>query len=280
MSTGSTYWRASLDYGRDFYPCIRNLLVHLDLQQKTFSPRMLRSSHHQLPILHLNSAGMLSDMPTFSFQLESLYSRNMRRPEVLVPIHCGLQLVDGRYYRSFTIAYSVGPSDVDWKEVRSEYPILHGHSVWMTPDPYNSPLRAQPDQGFANLCNSICIITLVRIKVTADMNATNATKNTALISLLTCLESSLGVVNACLPVSRPVLDKLKPDSLIRALWSWTSTKCGATSHDYEMHTKPKQIISPVENKSKRNEWKTSQEAITNLPNAVWSPLPSPRKGFE
>ena len=280
MSTGSNYWRASLDIGRDFYPCIRNLLVHLDLQQKTFSPRMLRNSHHQLPILHLNSAGMLSDMSTFRLQLESFYSWNMRRPEVLVHVHWGLQLVDGRYYCSFTIACSVGPSDVDRKEDRSEHPILHGHSVWMTPDPYHSPLREQRDQGLANLCNSICIITLVRIKVTADINATNAASQTALISLLTCLESSLGVVNACLPVSRPVFDKLRPDSLFRSLRSWTSNKRNATSDDYEMHAKPQLVTSPVEKKSKRKELKTSQDSITNLPNDVWSPLSSPRKGFE
>ena len=133
-ATGSTYWRASLDHGRDFYPCIRNLLVHLDLQQKTFSPRMLRSSHDQLPLLHHISIGILSHMSTFSLQLESFYSRDMRRPEVLVPIRWGLQLFDGRYYRSFTVACSMGPSDADRKEDRFEYPVLHGYNVWMTPN--------------------------------------------------------------------------------------------------------------------------------------------------
>lgn len=53
----------------------------------------------------------------------------MRGPEVFVPIHWGLQLVDGRHYRSFTIACSMGPSDVYGKEDLSEHPILHGHSV-------------------------------------------------------------------------------------------------------------------------------------------------------
>ena len=139
---GSTCWRASLDYGRDFYPCIRNLLIHLDLQQKTFSPRMLRSSHDQLPILHRHSTGILSDMPTFSLQLESFYSRKMRRPEVLVPIRWGLQLFDGRYYRGFTIACTMGPSDADAKEDRSEHLIFHGRSVWMTPVPNPSLVRA------------------------------------------------------------------------------------------------------------------------------------------
>lgn len=150
----------------------------------------------------------------------------------------------------------------------------------MSPDSYHSPLRAQPDQGFTNLCNSICIITLVRIKVTSEINATNSAHQSALISLLTCLESSLGVVNACLPVSKPALDKLKPDSLINAVWSWTSSKRSATSRNYEMHAKPKLVASPMGQESKRKEWKPSLESVTNVPNAVWSPLSSPRQGLE
>ena len=151
MSTGPTGWRASLDYGRDFYSCIRNLLVHLDLQQKTFSPGMLRSSHHQLPILHINSAGMLSDMPTYSLQLELFYSRNMWRPEVLVSIYWGLQLVDGRYYRSFTIASPMGPSDADREEDRFERLILHGYSVWLTSNPNHSPLLTSATASASSL---------------------------------------------------------------------------------------------------------------------------------
>ena len=120
----------------------------------------------------------------------------------------------------------------------------------MTPDPNRSPPTAQFDH-VTNLRNSICIITLVRIKVTSDINATNSAEQYALISLLTCLESSLGVINACLPVSRPVFDKLKPDSLISALSSWTSTKRGPPSRDYEMPAKPKEITWPLKNKLPR-----------------------------
>lgn len=46
ISTGSPRRRNSLDHGSNFHPCIRNILVHLDLQQKTVSPRMLRVSRH------------------------------------------------------------------------------------------------------------------------------------------------------------------------------------------------------------------------------------------
>ena len=280
ISIGSTNWRASLDYRRDFYTCICNLFVHLDLQHKTFSPRMLRSTHYQLSILHGNSADMLSDMPTFGLQLESFYLRNMRRPEVFVHFHWDLQPINGCYYRSFTIACPMGTSDADTEKDGSERPIYHGHSVWLTLDPNHSPLRVQSDHEITNLRNSICIITLVRIKVTFDINGMNSAEQYALISLLACLESLLGVVNACLPVSKPVFDKLKLNSLVSALSSWTSIKRGATSPDYEMHAKPKIITWPVKNKSQREEKNTSQESITNLPSAVWSPPSSPHKSFE
>ena len=112
---------------------------------------------------------------------------------------------------------------------------------------YECPLSAHPGH-LTDLPNSICIITLVRIKVTSDINATNSPEHYALISLLTCLEASLGVINACLPVTRPVFDKLKPDSLISALSSWTR---GVTSHDYEMPAMPKEITWPVKDKVPR-----------------------------
>lgn len=141
-------------------------------------------------------------------------------------------------------------------------------------------LRAPSNHRLTNACNSICIITLVRIKVTTDITATNASDQYALITLLTCLEESLGVVNACLPVSKPVFDKLKPSSLISAISGWTSIKRGATSRGYEMPAKPKEISWPNENQPTRKERKPSQDSITNLPGAVWSPPSSPHKGFE
>ena len=241
---------------------------------------MLWSTHYQLPILHGNSAGILSDMPTFGLQLESFCSRNMRRPEVFLHFRCGLQSIDGCYYRSFAIAYSMGTSDGDREKDRSMRPIHHGHSVWLTPDPNHSPLRVQSDLEFTNLRNSICIITLVRIKATIDINGTNTAEQYALISLLASLESSLGVINACLPVSKPVFDKFKLNSLVSALSSWTSIKRGATSRDYEMHAKPKVTTWPIKSKSQREERKTCQESITHLPSAVWSPMSSPHKVFE
>lgn len=55
---------------------------------------------------------------------------------------------------------------------------------------------------------SICVITLVRIKVTSEINRKNGQVQSAMIALLTCLEALLGVVNACLPVMKPVFNKI------------------------------------------------------------------------
>ena len=95
-------------------------------------------------------------------------------------------------------------------------------------------------------CHSICIITLVRIKTTTDITPNNAAAQYALIAVLTCLEASLGVVNACLPVTKPVFDKLNPTSLISALSGWTSIKRSVPSDDYVMPSKPKQVGWPLE----------------------------------
>ena len=93
------------------------------------SHRVLRSSNHQSDILHDNSAGMLSDMPTFYLLLESFYSRDMWRSEDLISVYWSLQLIAGCRYRSFTIARSVGTSDGDGKEGRFKRPVLYGYSV-------------------------------------------------------------------------------------------------------------------------------------------------------
>ena len=144
----------------------------------------------------------------------------------------------------------------------------------------SSLLKAHIADHLANLCGRICIITLVRIKVTADITPTNASAQYELIALLTCLESSLGVVNACLPVTKPVFDKLKPTSLISALSGWTSIERGATSRDCEMAAKPKEINRPMENRPKKLERRNSQDSTINLPNAVWTPPSPPHKGAQ
>ncbi|MCJ1280285.1 hypothetical protein MMC21_008112 [Puttea exsequens] len=55
----------------------------------------------------------------------------------------------------------------------------------------------------------ICALTLYRIYITTTISTTNQSSVYPTIYLLTCLEALLGVINACLPVLKPVYDKAK-----------------------------------------------------------------------
>lgn len=123
---------------------------------------------------------------------------------------------------------------------------------------------------------TICIITLVRIKVTTEITPSNVSAQYALIALLTCLEASLGVVNACLPVSKPVFDKFKPALLVNAVSRWSSS----TRSNSRRSAKPKIVDLPMVEQKRRDMQRSSQESAMNLPAAVWSPPSSPSKGFE
>ena len=54
----------------------------------------------------------------------------------------------------------------------------------------------------------ICITTLVRIQISGENHGSNSQQVYSLVALLTCLEALLGVINACLPVMKPVFQKL------------------------------------------------------------------------
>lgn len=71
---------------------------------------------------------------------------------------------------------------------------------------------------------SICIITLIRIKITTENHGSNAQQIYSLIALFTCLEALLGVINACLPVLKPVFKKFSDSPAS----SWLSSVMSGT----------------------------------------------------
>ena len=75
----------------------------------------------------------------------------------------------------------------------------------------------------AKMADSICAITIVRIKATTSINAENTQQQYAKIALLTCLEALLGVINACLPVLKPIVSKVRATGMFSSLWTITST---------------------------------------------------------
>lgn len=68
----------------------------------------------------------------------------------------------------------------------------------------------------------ICALTIYRIKVTSDISPGNGETQSGLITLTTCLELLLGVINACLPVIKPIFNKSANFLHLPSLSTWRS----------------------------------------------------------
>lgn len=68
----------------------------------------------------------------------------------------------------------------------------------------------------------ICALTIYRIKVTSDIDPANGETQSGLITLTTCLELLLGVINACLPVIKPIFNKFANFLHLPSLSTWRS----------------------------------------------------------
>lgn len=82
-----------------------------------------------------------------------------------------------------------------------------------------------PDQQ-----RSICIITTLRVRYIVDLDYSNTTKSFASVGLLAILEPLLGIVNACLPVMRPVLQKFSKTNLLSRTGKNTNASGRASGH--------------------------------------------------
>ena len=261
-------WTASLGHRRDTDPRLCYILVYPNLLHETFPSRMLHGPQHQLDLLHRDSVGMLPPLPTICSQLGSVHSRNMRRPKVLGSVYWSFQLSHGCHNRCVTDARPMGPSNAGGKKGRFKRHVFHRYRVRIFSLLFCfSMLEVRSGCHVTNRCYSICIITLVRIKITTDITPDDSAGQYALIALLTCLEASLGVVNACLPVTKPVFDKLKPSSLISALSGRTSIKRSVPSGGYEMPSKPKQVGWPLGNSPEESMQQNSRNS-TRSPEKV------------
>lgn len=72
------------------------------------------------------------------------------------------------------------------------------------------------------MTSSICVLTILRINSVQILDLTDVTSSCAPLALWTVLEPTLGVVNACLPVMRPALQKIFGSDAI--LWTLLSTR--------------------------------------------------------
>lgn len=92
---------------------------------------------------------------------------------------------------------------------------------------------------------------MVRIKFTTDINAQNTQQQYANIALLTCLEGLLGVINACLPVMKPVFSKLGGATNSLTSWRTKTTTINSGSGNGVPQANPKSHTLSREGKLQR-----------------------------
>lgn len=105
----------------------------------------------------------------------------------------------------------------------------------------SNPTSASLGCGFQALLiisdpqNRICIITILRIKYLNDLDLHNITYSIAPEGLFTLLEPTLGIISACLPVVRPVLNKLSKNAPIPSTEQYGSKSARAASARHSSH---------------------------------------------
>ena len=99
----------------------------------------------------------------------------------------------------------------------------------------------------------ICALTLVRITISAQNHGSNAQKVYSLLTLYTNLEALLGIVNACLPVLKPVFMKIYTSNAS----SWLSS---VMSGSIPIFMRPSQMGS-----SKKSNPRTKRSSIRKEP---------------
>ena len=114
------------------------------------------------------------------------------------------------------------------------------------------PQKSKREHALAHTLYGICAITLVRIKVTTNITAGyNMMQDSAILALLTCLEAVLGIINACLPLLKPIVSKVGASGLFSLFRTKTpsATSCKhintprypRTDHSWREGNKPLRI---------------------------------------
>ena len=159
---------------------------------------------------------MLLDMPASGIPVGSVYQWLLWKSKVIGSVHWSVQPCNGRHNCCAPNASRMGPPNAyEEKADRGRY-VLYGNSV-------SIPKLSKRRKPRFNTAYSICAITLVRIKATTSINAQNTRQQYAKIALLTCLEALLGVINACLPVLKPIVSKVRATAMFSSLWTKIST---------------------------------------------------------
>ena len=106
---------------------------------------------------------------------------------------------------------------------------------------------------FSSYCRlRICAITLVRITISGQNHGSNAQKVYSLVALYTDLEALLGIINACLPVLKPVFVKISTSNAS----SWLSS---VMSGSIPIFMRPSQMGSSKKSNSRTKRSSTRKE---------------------
>ena len=174
---------------------------------------------------------MLLDMPAFCIPVGSVYQWLLWKSKVIGSVHWCVQPHIGRHNCCAPDASSMGPPNAYKEKANRGRYVLYGSSV-------SIPELSKRCKIRAHMTYSICAITIVRIKATTSINAQNTRQQYMKIALLTCLEALLGVINACLPVLKPIVSKVRATAMFSSLWTQTSTRTSprhiATPRSYRM----------------------------------------------
>ena len=178
-------------------------------------------------------------MPAYRIQLGSKRSRwHVRESEVPRAIPGHLQSAPGRFGCHPAHARTLGLANGCQKEVSAKHDVRTRHNV--------SEILLQYITRQLTWSSSICVITLIRVHTTSAVTDSNSQKVYSLVALLTCLEALLGVINACLPVLKPIFARMastKPANWLSSVMSGSipifmrPSQMGTTYNDSDTLTK-------------------------------------------
>lgn len=94
---------------------------------------------------------------------------------------------------------------------------------------------------------SICVLTILRVIYLHNLNLVDFTYSSAMLSIWSVLEPTLGIVNACLPLIRPASDKLF--CLVSLWFNWSTKK---TKFEHRLVHVPTEPLSSANEPDRKN----------------------------
>jgi hypothetical protein len=82
--------------------------------------------------------------------------------------------------------------------------------------------------SWLTMLQRICILSVVRVVAISKLDLTDVTYTIVLDNIMSALEPTLGVINACLPLLQPIIPKISENKIITWFKSLTTMRSSAT----------------------------------------------------